>query len=114
MQSFLSCESDGARKCHYKTLAIIHTWRLPFRNAWWCFNAGCIPQRMIIAVTDLLKGLLHEYGILTVSLSKLEGERPAKPHESLNAYYESMGTPYEGPASVMREKIAALDPDEPK
>lgn len=69
---------------------------------------------MIIAVTDLLKALLHEYGILTVSLSKLEGERPANPHESLNAYYESMGTPYEGPASVMREKIAALDPDEPK
>lgn len=25
-----------------------------------------------------------------------------------------MGTPYEGPTSVMREKIAALDPDEPK
>jgi hypothetical protein len=69
---------------------------------------------MIVAVTDLLKTLLHEYGILTVSLSKLEGERPGNPHESLNAYYESMGTPYEGPASVMREKIAALDPDEPK
>jgi len=65
-------------------------------------------------MTYLLKTLLHEYGILSVSLSKLEGERPRNPHESLNAYYESMGAPYEGPASVMREKIAALDPDEPK
>jgi len=65
-------------------------------------------------MTYLLKTLLHEYGILSVSLSKLEGERPGNPHESLNAYYESMGAPYEGPASVMREKIAALDPDEPK
>src|SRR4051812_24855850 len=69
---------------------------------------------MIVAVTDLLKALLHEYGMLTVSLSKLERERPGNPHESLNAYYETMGTPYEGPASAMREKITALDPDEPK
>ena len=69
---------------------------------------------MIVAVTDLCKALLYEYGILTVSLSKLEGERPGNPHASLNAYYETMGTPYEGPAHVMREKIAALDPDEPK
>jgi hypothetical protein len=52
--------------------------------------------------------------MLSVSLSKLEGERPGNPHESLNAYYESMGTPYEGPAELMRENIAALDPDEPK
>jgi hypothetical protein len=65
-------------------------------------------------MTYLLKTLLHEYGMLSVSLSKLEGERPGNPHESLNAYYESMGTPYEGPAELMREKIAALDPDEPK
>jgi hypothetical protein len=65
-------------------------------------------------MTYLLKTLLHEYGVLSVSLSKLEGERPGNPHESLNAYYESMGTPYEGPAELMREKIAALDPDEPK
>lgn len=47
-------------------------------------------------------------------LSKLEWERPDNPHESLNAYYETMGTPYEGPANVMREKLAALDPGEPK
>ena len=65
-------------------------------------------------MTYLLKTLLHEYGMLSVSLSKLEGERPGNPHELLNAYYESMGTPYEGPAELMREKIAALDPDEPK
>ena len=65
-------------------------------------------------MTYLLKTLLHEYGMLSVSLSKLEGERPGNPHESLNAYYESMGTPYEGPAELMREKIAALDPNEPK
>lgn len=65
-------------------------------------------------MTYLLKTLLHEYGMLSVSLSKLEGERPGNPHESLNAYYASMGTPYEGPAELMREKIAALDPDEPK
>jgi len=64
-------------------------------------------------MTDLLKALLHEFGILSVSLSKLEGERPGNPHESLNAYYESMGIPYEGPASVMREKLAALEPEEP-
>lgn len=65
--------------------AMVRRWRsftlagLPFRNAWWCFNAGCyryIPQPMIIAVTDLLKALLHEYGILTVSLSKLEVNGP--------------------------------------
>jgi hypothetical protein len=48
-----------------------------------------------------------------VSLSKLEEERPGNPHESLNAYYETMGTPYEGTAGVMREKLAALGPDEP-
>jgi hypothetical protein len=63
-------------------------------------------------MTDLLKALLHEFGILSVSLSKLEGERPGNPHESLNAYYESMGILYEGPASVMREKLTALEPDE--
>jgi len=51
-------------------------------------------------MTYLLKTLLHEYGMLSVSLSKLEGERPGNPHESLNAYYESMGTPYEGPAEL--------------
>jgi hypothetical protein len=44
-------------------------------------------------MTDLLKTLVHEYGILYVSLSKLEEERPGNPHESLNAYYETMGTP---------------------
>lgn len=64
-------------------------------------------------MTNLLKTLLQEYGILYVSLSKLEEERPGNPHESLNAYYETMGTPYEGPAGAMREKLAALDPGEP-
>jgi hypothetical protein len=64
-------------------------------------------------MTHLLKTLLHEYGILYVSLSKLEEERPGNPHESLNAYYESMGIPYETTAGVMREKLAALEPGEP-
>jgi len=64
-------------------------------------------------MTYLLKTLLHEYGILYVSLSKLEEERPGNPYESLNAYYESMGMSYETTAGVMREKLAALDPGEP-
>ncbi len=64
-------------------------------------------------MTELIKTLLHDYGILYVSLSKLEEERPGNRHASLNAYYETMGTPYEGPASVIREKLAALGPDEP-
>jgi len=63
-------------------------------------------------MTYLLKALLHDYGVLEVSLSKLEAERPGNPHASLNAYYESMGTPYEGPAGVMLEKLAALGSDE--
>jgi hypothetical protein len=63
-------------------------------------------------MTDLLKTLLHEYGILYVSLSKLEDERPGNPHASLNAYYETMGIPYEGNASVMREKLTGLGPEE--
>ncbi len=63
-------------------------------------------------MTHLLKTLLHEYGILYVSLSKLEEERPGNPHESLNAYYESMGIPYETTAGVMREELAALEPRE--
>jgi len=64
-------------------------------------------------MTELFKTLVHDYGILYVSLSTLEAERPGNPHASLNAYYETMGTPYEGPAGVMREKLAALGPDEP-
>src|SRR5215831_19177176 len=64
-------------------------------------------------MTDLLKALLHEYGVLSVSLSKLEAERPGNPHESLNAYYETLGMPYEGSAGIIREKLAALGPDEP-
>lgn len=48
-----------------------------------------------------------------MSLSKLEGERPGNPHQSLNAYYDSMAIPYEGTSDVMREKLAALEPGEP-
>jgi hypothetical protein len=63
-------------------------------------------------MTNLLKALLHDYGVLEVSLSKLEAERPGNPHASLNTYCESMGTPYEGPAGVMLEKLAALGSNE--
>jgi hypothetical protein len=65
-------------------------------------------------MTDLFKTLLHDYGILYVSLSKLESERPGNPYESLNAYYESIGgIPYETTAGAVREIVAALEPGEP-
>lgn len=44
-----------------------------------------------------------------VSLSKLESERPGNPHESLNAYYESIsGGPYETTASALRNAVSGL------
>lgn len=54
-------------------------------------------------MTDLLKTLLHHYGLLYVTVSQLERERPGNPSESLNAYYETLGplTPDE-PALVVR------------
>ncbi|HXM93664.1 MAG TPA: hypothetical protein VOA64_05325 [Candidatus Dormibacteraeota bacterium] len=64
-------------------------------------------------MTDLLKTLLHEYGMLYVSLSRLESERPGNSYESLNAYYESMGILYETTADAAREALAALEPGEP-
>lgn len=63
-------------------------------------------------MTHLLKRLLHEYGILSVSLFRLESERPGNAYESLNAYYESMGMPYETTAGAAREVLAALEPGE--
>src|ERR1017187_8149259 len=54
-------------------------------------------------MTDLLKTLLHHYGLLYVTVCQLERERPGNPSESLNAYYETLGplTPDE-PALVVR------------
>jgi len=51
-----------------------------------------IPNGLLVcfAMTRLLQ-TLHEHGILYVSLAKPEEERRGNPHESLNAYYETMG-----------------------
>ncbi len=42
-------------------------------------------------MTDELQELLTQYGILSVSLSQLKSERPGSEHESLEAYYRSLG-----------------------
>ncbi len=42
-------------------------------------------------MTDELQDLLTQYGILSVSLSQLKSERPGSEHESLEAYYRSLG-----------------------
>jgi len=44
-------------------------------------------------MANLLKTLLHDYGILDVPLSKLESERPGNCHTSLNAYYTQWAYP---------------------
>jgi len=54
-------------------------------------------------LTDLLKELLRRYGILAMSLGQLERERPGSPHDSLSAYYGSLGPPAAGePVLVVR------------
>jgi hypothetical protein len=54
-------------------------------------------------LTDSLKELLRQYGMLAVSLSQLERERPGNPHASLQAYYDSLGTSAPGePVLVVR------------
>jgi hypothetical protein len=45
-------------------------------------------------MTEVLKMLLHNYGLLHITVSQLERERPGNPHESLNAYYETLGGRY--------------------
>jgi hypothetical protein len=42
-------------------------------------------------MTGHLRDLLEEYGVLVVSLGQLVRERPGSPHETLDAYYESLG-----------------------
>jgi hypothetical protein len=42
-------------------------------------------------MTKGLKDLLQQYGLLSVTLSKLRSERPGNEHASLDAYYESLG-----------------------
>jgi hypothetical protein len=54
-------------------------------------------------LTNSLKELLRQYGMLAVSLDQLERERPGNPHASLQAYYDSLGTPPPGmPVLVVR------------
>jgi hypothetical protein len=54
-------------------------------------------------LTDPLKELLRQYGMLAMSLAQLERERPGSPHASLQAYYDSLGTPATGePVVVVR------------
>ena len=44
-------------------------------------------------MTEALKTLLQHYGTLAIALHRLMSQRPGTEHESLNAYYESLGTP---------------------
>ena len=54
-------------------------------------------------LTDPLKELLRQYGMLATSLAQLERERPGSPHASLQAYYETLGAPAAGePVLVVR------------
>ncbi|MFZ0772683.1 MAG: hypothetical protein WCA49_13840 [Candidatus Sulfotelmatobacter sp.] len=45
-------------------------------------------------MTDDLKELLQQYGVLTVSLSQLARERPGSQYESLEEHYKSLGGSY--------------------
>jgi len=45
-------------------------------------------------MTDDLRDLLQQYGVLTVSLSQLARERPGSQYESLEEYYKSLGGSY--------------------
>jgi len=54
-------------------------------------------------VTDLLKQLLHSYGLLYVTISMLQVNRPGTSHASLSEYYESLGAAEPGePVLVVR------------
>jgi hypothetical protein len=54
-------------------------------------------------MTDYFKYLLRSYGLLYITLTTLEGDRPGNPHESLEKYYESLGPLEDGePIFVVR------------
>jgi hypothetical protein len=54
-------------------------------------------------MTEELKELLQQYGVLAVSLSQLSSERPGSQYESLDEYYKSLGGPLpDEPTLVVR------------
>lgn len=54
-------------------------------------------------MTPLLKNLLHSYGLLYVTVTTLQKERPGNPHASLDDYYSSLGNAEPGePVLVVR------------
>ena len=54
-------------------------------------------------MTSLLKNLLHSYGLLYVTVTTLQKERPGNSHASLHDYYSSLGNAEPGePVLVVR------------
>src|SRR5512143_1274909 len=54
-------------------------------------------------MTDELRALLQQYGILTVTMHQLMRERPGASHENLEDYYRSLGNPLpDEPVLVVR------------
>jgi hypothetical protein len=54
-------------------------------------------------MTNLLKELLHTYGLLYITVVQLEQQRPGTKHESLKEYYDSLGVAEPGePVAVVR------------
>ena len=52
-------------------------------------------------MTDLLKHLLHAYGLLYITIEELQQSRPGTSHASLKAYYDSLGPGLPGEPSLM-------------
>jgi hypothetical protein len=52
-------------------------------------------------MTDLLKQLLHQYGLLYITIAQLAKERPGTSHESLKDYYASLGPALPGEPTLV-------------
>jgi hypothetical protein len=57
-------------------------------------------------MTDLLKQLLHQYGLLYITIVQLEKERSGSTHASLKDYYDSLG-PAEPGEPTLLVKVSA-------
>lgn len=54
-------------------------------------------------MTELLKRLLHAYGMLYITITQLEESRPGTCHDSLKEYYDSLGSAEPGePTLIVR------------
>ena len=52
-------------------------------------------------MTDLLKQLLHQYGLLYITIAQLAKERPGTSHASLKDYYAGLGTALPGEPTLV-------------